>query len=117
MDELDRPLPGSGTTTSESNEPARSDTSSDDPSSEAGIARTAADERPLFSTTDDIDPEVDASGEVRQDPAPRGVGISGVLGDVAGPAAAVVPDLGVATPAGEAAEATDKQRPDRGPGA
>jgi hypothetical protein len=116
MDELDRPLPGSGTTSSESNEPARSDTSGVDPRKEEGIERTAADERPLFTTTDDIDPEVDASGRVQQDPTPRGVGISGVLGDAAGPAAAVVPDLGVATPADGTADATDPRRADRSPG-
>jgi hypothetical protein len=117
MDEIDRPLPGPGTATTESNEPARSDASAGDTRKEEGTERTAADERPLFTTTDDIDPELSASGAVQGDLQPRGVGVSGVLGDVAGPAAAVVPDLSVATPAGETAGSDREERADRAPDA
>ncbi len=80
----------------------------------------AAGDRPLFATTDDIDPEVTAQEESRDDLALRGAATAGVLGDslplgsagLLGHGAAI----GVNAEAGEPVEVEDEERSDRAPG-
>ncbi len=103
MDELDRPLPDQ-----------------EDGRATEVAGRTASDERPLFSTTDDIDPEVTALEESKDDLALRGAAVSGALGGSLGGAAGGLAGhgaaIGVKAEAGEPVEVNDDQRDDRAPG-
>ncbi len=101
MDEHDRSLPGSVPAEDQPTEPP-------------------TDERPLFATTDDIDPEVASSEESKEDLAFRGVAVSGALGGNAGTAAGALAGhgaaLGVNAEAGEPVEVEGRDRVDRAPG-
>jgi hypothetical protein len=120
MDEHNRSLPGSDAATDEPAEPTRSDAFAGDDRSEEVAERTATDERPLFSTTDEIDPGVTALEESRDDLALRGVAVSGALGGNAGTAAGALAGhgaaLGVNAEAGQPVELEDEARSDRAPG-
>jgi hypothetical protein len=93
MDELDRPQPES---------------------------QAANDERPLFTSTDDIDPELDASQTSTADLAPRGVGITGVRGESAGLVAGVLTGdgttVGVDNAADDDGDREDVERAGKAPG-
>ena len=120
MDELNRPLPGSEDATGEPTDPARTDASAGDARTAEVLDRTSMDERPLFATTDDIDPDVAAQRESKDDLALRGAAVAGALGGNAGTAAGALAGygaaIGVNEEAGEPVEVTDEHRDDRAPG-
>jgi hypothetical protein len=120
MDELNTRLPGSDIGRGDvDDEPARSDAFAGDART-AEVAQRADDDRPLFGTTDAIDPEATALEESRDDAALRGAAHAGALGDsvplgtagLTGYGAA----LGVNAEAGQPVEATDEEHGDRAPG-
>jgi len=112
MDESDRQRATAGDAIEQPTVPAPDEA----PAGDTGTT----DERPLFATTDDIDPEVTAQEESKDDLALRGAAVAGALGGNAGQAAGALAGhgaaLGVNTEAGEPVEVRDEERDDRAPG-